>query len=133
MKKIVYYTTKNGASEKYAKWLAEKFECKYCEFQAVSQYPIADYEKIYVISGTYGGNMPLTQFLKENWQNLASKQIVAIAAGMVAKNHWWSKITYKMVPKHIRAKVEYHKIFGQIPDKPETLDQVKKENLNEIE
>lgn len=132
MKTLILYNTRNGASEKYAKWLAEELKIPAKRFEDIPQTGLEAAEKIYVLSGTYGGQMPLVQFLKNNWDGLRNKKIIAIAVGMVPAGNWWSKISYWLIPKYVRNNIEFHKLPGWMPEKPETLKGVKKENLQQI-
>ncbi len=132
MKSIVLYQTKNGASEIYAKWLAEEKKAEIKTFSNTDKIDFDSHDVFYIISGTYGGQMPLVNFLKDNWEDIKQKDITAIAVGMVPANHWWSKISYKFIPKYIKANIKFYKLVGFVPDRPETKKALKKENLSII-
>lgn len=132
MNSIVFYQSKNGASKIYAQWLAENKKAKLKKFDEVTQNDFKLYDNYFIFSGTYGGQMPLVKFLKDNWIFLKQKNITAIAVGMVPHGHWWSKISYYFIPKYIRFNIKYFKLLGFDPNKPETKKAIKKENLSVI-
>ena len=132
MKTLVIYNTRTGATEQYAKWVAEMVGVPAKKFEEATEQELEECQKLYILSGTYGGQMPLADFLNERWQVLAGKNITAIAVGMVAKNHWWTKLSYKRVPKKIRDGIKFHKVIGWSENNEKTKAAVKKENLKDI-
>lgn len=93
----------------------------------------AGVSRLIVISGTYGGRMPLTKFLTENWDKLQQTKIIALAVGAAPEDNWWSKISYKLIPRNIRQEIKYRKLPGEIeksikiPEARKYLSQIIKE------
>jgi len=132
MKTFITYKTKNGASKKYAEWLAQKYNTEAIEFEHVDEKEIKATKKIYIISGTYGGVMPLTDFTRIHWNLIKNKDITLIAVGMAPERSWWSKLSYLMLPGAIKKNVKYYKLPGLMPDKAKTEKNVKESNLDRV-
>ncbi len=132
MKTFIAYKTRNGASKKYADWLAEKHGTTAIDFDEIDEKNIAAAKNIYVISGTYGGVMPLTDFVRSRWDNLKNKNIILIAVGMAPEDNWWSRLSYFMIPGTIKKNVKYYKLPGLMPNKIETEKNVKESNLDRV-
>jgi len=129
MKTLITYKTRNGASKKYAEWLAEKYDSEAKDFDVVEENEIKDAKKVFVISGTYGGIMPLTDFVRSRWNLLKNKQITLISVGMSPEKSWWSRLSYFMIPGTIKKNTRYYKLPGLMPNNIESEKRVKKENL----
>lgn len=129
MKTAIIYKTSTGSTKRYAKILAEQYGFDLLTFKEAEDKGFDDYERYIVSSGTYAGRMPLTKFIKRNWDKLENKKIIALAVGVAPANNAWSKFSYKLIPGKIRDKVTYFKIPGQVEDKPE---KELKENLKII-
>lgn len=125
----IIYKTIYGSTEKYAKWLNEAVKSDVFEMDSINVNLLKDYDTLIVMSGTYAGQMPLTDFLKKNWILVKSKKLIVVALGAAPMNSWWSKVTYFFVPKFIKEKIKYFKIYGKFKDKGEDI---KKSNLKEI-
>ena len=130
MKTAIVYQTKLGATQKYASWLQEATKAELFRMDKLSGQKLQDFDRVVVMSGTYAGGMPLTGYLKQNWQYLENKKVVAVAVGAVGSEKLWSKLSYIRIPRKIRAKIQYFKIRGRAEQEPESL--VKRENLKEI-
>lgn len=125
----IIYKTVYGSTEKYARWLNEAVKSDVFEMDSMNVNLLKSYDALVVMSGTYAGKMPLTGFLKKNWELVKNKKIIMVAVGAAPQDNWWSKVTYFFVPGFIKNKVKYFKIYGKFKDKGED---VKKNNLKEI-
>lgn len=136
MKTLICYKTKHGATEQYAKWIAEATKGKLKRFDEIDRkFDFSPYDQIVVSSGTYASLMPLNRFLKRQWKKLEGKKVVVVAVGAAPADDSWSLRSYNYIPKNIQAKVKYFKIMGEVPENARPKDyktQVKKENLKEI-
>ena len=133
MKTLIAYKTKLGSSKKYATWLAESLRAEVVDFDKAGQINWTEIPRLVVISGTYGGRMPLTKFLKENWGQLQKTEIIALAVGAAPADNWWSRLSYKLIPEKIRSRIKYRKLPGEIeksikiPEARKYLSQIIKE------
>jgi flavodoxin len=125
----IIYKTIYGSTKKYAKWLNESVKSDVFEMDSINVDLLKDYKTIIVMSGTYGGKIPFVSFLKNNWNLVKNKKIIAVALGAAPMNHWWSRVTYFFVPSFIKKKINYFKIYGKFKDKGENI---KKKNLDLI-
>ena len=132
MKTLIAYKTRNGASKKYADWLAERYETEAKDFDVIEEKDIKIAKKVFVISGTYGGIMPLTDFVRSRWDILKNKDVHIIAVGMAPEKSWWSKLSFFMLPSSIKKTTKYSKLPGLMLDNAESEKKVRKENLNRI-
>ena len=125
----IVYKTIYGSTGKYAKWLSEAVKSDVFEMDDVKTGLLKNFDNIIVMSGTYGGKMQWVDFLKNNWEILKNKKLIAISVGVVPMNHWWSKINYFFVPKFIKDKIKYFKIYGKTKD---SEIEINKNNLDLI-
>ncbi len=132
MNTFIAYKTKNGASKEYAGWLAAKYKTEPVEFEHAAEKDIKTAKKIFIISGTYGGVMPLTDFTRTHWNLIKSKDVTLIAVGMAPEKNWWSKLSFFMLPGAIKQNVKYYKLPGLMPDKEVTEKNVKESNLDRV-
>lgn len=136
MKTLICYKSKHGATEQYAKWLAQETKADLKQFEDVPRgYKFEGYDTVVVSSGTYASLMPLNRFLKRHWKNLEPKKVVVFAVGAAPADDPWSARSYNWIPKKIQAKIKYFKILGEVPENARPAgykSQVKKENLTEI-
>lgn len=136
MTTAVFYKTKGGATEKYARWMAEGTEGKLIKFEEVGRnFDFGPYEQVIVSSGTYAGLMPLTRFLKKHWKQIAEKNVFVVAVGAAPADDKWSLWSYNRIPARIREKITYFKLMGEDPEaaRPEGyVSKVKKENLEKV-
>ena len=123
----IVYKTRLGSSEKYSKWLSKSLKCKY--FEAGNFKDFGKYDNFIFIGGTYGGRIPISDFIKANKKELEDKKIILVALGAVDKDNWWSRITYFFLPKFIKKNAKYFKIYGK-PGKGK--EPIKKSNLKEV-
>lgn len=127
MKQAIIYKTINGSTRKYAEWLSQDLKIKTFEMDSFKDFD--KYDSLIVMSGTYAGRMPLTDFLKKNWKLLESKELIIVAVGAVPASNWWSRISYIMIPGKIRKHIKYFKIYGKAG---EESPEIKKENLKPV-
>jgi menaquinone-dependent protoporphyrinogen IX oxidase len=139
MKILICYKTKGGATEKYAKWMAEALKADIKTYAELGRrFDFSAYDTVIVSSGTYMGLMPLNRFLKRNWKRLVDNKVVAVAVGAAPAEDNWSTWSYNRIPHKIREKIQYFKIMGEDPEGARKLQgskyvsKVKKENIKEI-
>jgi menaquinone-dependent protoporphyrinogen IX oxidase len=114
MNTIILYKTKLGSSKKYATWLGEAIGAPVSDFGEEDKTDLSKFSRIIFLSGTYGGRMPLAKFLKNNWEILADKEVVAVALGLADPEGAWGKFSYKLIPKKIREGIKYFRLPGNI-------------------
>jgi flavodoxin len=108
----IVYKTLYGATKKYAEWIGSEIKAKVFEMDSVKLKSLDKYDTIIVMSGTYAARMPLTRFLKENWDYLKKKRIVIVAVGAAPEDNIYSKLCYLLVPGKIRKCAAYFKLHG---------------------
>ncbi len=128
-KTAIVYKTIHGSTKKYALWLSKDLKCKVFEMDSVKPADLKRFSEFIVMSGTYGSRMPLTGFLKKNWDLLKDKKITIVAVGVASEDNLWSKLSYIMIPRKIRKKSKYFKIQGVYKGKG---GPVRKSNLKRV-
>jgi hypothetical protein len=99
-----------GTSKKYARWLAEALDGDLLRFREASDERLLQYDAVAVLSGTFGGWMPLAGFLKTHWPTLRSRKVVAVAAGSVPPEQPASQKAYEAIPPEIRREISFFKL-----------------------
>lgn len=112
MNTVIIYKTVNGATKKYAQILQKETGADLFDFNDFESIDISKYDRLIVSSGTYAGSMPLVKLMKKHWDKIKDKDLVAVAIGEAPADNWWSKISYRRIPKYIRASIKYCKIPG---------------------
>ena len=81
MNGIILYTSKYGASKKYAGWIAEEtgFEC--IEAKKADIKKIVGYDTIILCGGIYASGIAGLSFLKKNIDRLAGKKLAVFCCG----------------------------------------------------
>ncbi|PIU61873.1 hypothetical protein COX58_03230 [archaeon CG_4_10_14_0_2_um_filter_Archaea_38_6] len=124
----VVYSTRNGSTKQYAEWFGQILKCKVLEMDKVKAEEL-NFDTLVVMSGTYAARMPLTDFLKHNWNIVKDKNLIVVAVGAAPEDNLWSKVSYYLIPGRIRKSVKYFKIKGNYGD---STDNVKKSNLKRV-
>lgn len=123
MKTLICYTSKNGTTERYMRWLADDLQADIRTFGEIPRnYDFSGYDTVVVSSGTYIGFMKLTKFLKKRWNVLRFKKVVAVAVGAAPADDPWSIKSYERIPTEIRDGISYIKIVGEEPEKSRPTD-----------
>lgn len=128
LRTVVIYRSYLGASRHYAEWLADRldadvFTMKHWEHDG----NIANYDRVVVVSGTYGGHMPLVAFLRKHWEELSTKPVHVVAVGGDDPESPGSIAAYETIPAYIRAHVTYQKLPGH-----GSKEHVKLENIEPV-
>ena len=110
MKVGIVYFSLLGTSKKYARWLEEALDGDLLEFRDASDERLRQYEAVVVLSGTFGGWMPLTGFLKKHWPALRTRKVVAVTAGSVPPELPASQKAYEAIPEEIRQGISFFKL-----------------------
>ena len=84
MKTIVIYTSKYGATEKYAKWLSDKLNCKLVETKSAKIVEIEKYDTVILGGGIYASGISGLSFIKKHYTRLCDKKIAVFAVGASA-------------------------------------------------
>lgn len=81
MKGIIFYTSKYGATKKYAEWLVEEtgFDC--IETKKANLNEIKQYDTIILGGGVYASGIAGLSFLKKNIMDLKGKRIIVFCVG----------------------------------------------------
>jgi len=79
MSGIIYYTTKYGSTEEYAKWLSEDVGF---EFKNIKTSPKIGSERVLVIgSSLMMGKVTAAGWIKKNWDKMKDKQLIFFSVG----------------------------------------------------
>ena len=130
MKTAVIYKSFFGSTAKYANWIHDRVDS---DLYLMWKFPKASFDKydtFVILSGSYGGWMPLTAFLKNNWDKLSYKQVVVISVGFRMDKDPWDISSIVKIPKEIRENIQYFKVRGHVPGEPKKT--VKVENIEPI-
>jgi len=131
VKTAVVYKTVYGSTGKYANWLKNSLKAVLFEIDKVKVDQLKPYKRLIVMSGTYAARMPLTGFLKKNWDAIKDKDIIIVAVGAAPEDNLWSKISYWLIPGKVKKGIKkYFKIYGQMPNS--AAPEIKKENLKRV-
>ncbi len=142
MKTLVLYKTKYGATEQYARWLAEEIKGSLFKVDSFKD-NLDNYDMVLLGSPTYMGKIQIVDFLVKNWDRLHGKKVYLFNIGMISWEEEGSRLSYEAIPQHIREKIGFLKLPGRIVVeklktldkmvsrmmKAESRDMVKKENL----
>ena len=112
-KTLVIYSSKYGATKKYAEWIAEELKGSILEIGNVKNVDFKEYNIIVLGSGLYAGNIKGVDILEKNFKIIESKKIVIFACGLAdyskEKNiSNANKRLFKIIPKNL---LERTKIF----------------------
>ncbi len=136
MRVLICFKSKYGATGRYMRWLSEELGADIKTFDDIDRsYDFHDYDTVVVSSGTYAGFMSLNGFLKRHWNQLESKDVIAVAVGAAPADDPWSLRSYNRIPDRIREKIRYIKIIGDSAGSSRVADYqspVKRENLDEV-
>lgn len=80
-KGIIIYKSKYGATEKYAKWLAEESGFSTVELKDAEISEIVKYDTVIFGGGIYASGIAGISFLKKNISLLKGKEIIAFCVG----------------------------------------------------
>ena len=130
MKTAIIYYSLLGSTKKYAEWLNEKIEADFKRMSDLKNNSLRKYDTLIIMSGTYAGQMPLTRYLKDNWNHLKGKKIIAIGIGAAPADDEKSIDSYNLIPEEIRKEIKYFKLPGRLFSV--NKDNVKVENLKPI-
>ena len=123
-KSVVIYKSQYGATEKYAKWIAEELACDICERTKVKVMDLDPYDTIIYGGGLYAGGVNGIDLLTKNWDQFCNKKLVLFTCGLAdpsdkgntdhIKNSLNKVFTTSMQEKikvfHLRGSVDYSKL-----------------------
>jgi hypothetical protein len=110
MKVAVVYFSVLGSTAKYARWLAEEVKADVLQYRQATDERLGDYDVVVACSGTYGGWLPLTGFLKKHWRVLSAKRVIALAVGSVPLEEPSARRAFETIPEGLRQQIVYHKL-----------------------
>lgn len=82
MKKVVIYKTKYGATETYAKWIAEELGCPAISANQVKAEDLLNYDTIIYGGGLYAEVINGVTLITKNMEKLADKKIIVFTTGI---------------------------------------------------
>ena len=80
MKTIILYTSKYGATKKYADWLAAELSCAAEETKRADIAKVQQYDTVILGGGIYAGGIAGLSFIKKNYERLKAKKLIVFAA-----------------------------------------------------
>lgn len=81
-KPVVVYKSKYGATEKYAKWIAEELTCDIYERNNVKPADLERYNTIICGGGLYAGGVNGIDLLTKNFEQLCNKNLILFTCGL---------------------------------------------------
>lgn len=81
MNGIILYTSKYGATKRYAGWLAEETGFACVEVKQARIEDVKGYDTVVLGGGVYASSVAGLSFLKKNWSELKGKRIVVFCVG----------------------------------------------------
>lgn len=123
-KPVVIYKTKYGATEKYAKWIAEELACDIYERNKVQRMDLEPYDTIIYGGGLYAGGVNGIDLLTKNFEWLCNRNLVLFTCGLAdpldidnadhIKSSLEKVFTAQMQEKikvfHLRGAIDYAKL-----------------------
>ncbi|MCQ2547505.1 MAG: flavodoxin [Clostridia bacterium] len=82
MNTIVIYKSKYGATETYAKWIAEDLGCEAVKADDIKKKDLLKYDLIVYGGGIHAGGIIGFDLIKKAYRKLADKKIIVFAVGM---------------------------------------------------
>lgn len=83
---IVIYKSKNGSTEKYARWIAEELDCSAVRAEDFSKRDFEKYENIIYGGWVHAGGIMGFDLIKKNMRRLKDKRTVVFAVGLNVMN-----------------------------------------------
>ena len=130
MKTVIFFKTRNGATEQYARWLAEDLgESDVLNISKIDLEKIdwSKYQRCIFASPNYSGEIIIKDELEKLWKNVDTCQCFLLVVGMVPQKESWSKKAYEQIPDHIRDEIlGYVKLPGVMPEsrKPNAFERL---------
>ncbi len=81
MKGIILYTSKYGATKRYAEWIAEETGFDYIETQKARIEDVERYDTVILGGGIYASGIAGLSFLKKNISRLQEKKVIIFCDG----------------------------------------------------
>ena len=79
---IVIFTSKYGATKRYAQWIAQALSCPLLEAKNCSKTELAKYDTIIYGGGLYAGGVNGIKLLPQNWQLISNKHVILFTCGI---------------------------------------------------
>ena len=81
-KAVVIYTSKYGATKKYAEWISQDLGADIFEEKNFDTKKFADYDTIIFGAGLYAGNIAVKKIFTKNYEQISSKKIIVFSVGL---------------------------------------------------
>lgn len=78
----VIFTSKYGATKRYAQWIAQALSCPILEGKDCSKENLAKYDTIIYGGGLYAGGINGIKLLSQNWQLISEKHVILFTCGI---------------------------------------------------
>lgn len=116
MKTLIIYKSKWGATEQYAKWLAEDLTGSILKsVDDVQEQDLNDADLIILGSRTYIGQIQIVSFIKKHWHILKTKKLYLFSVGIIPWEKPDAKKAFEAIPEEIRSSLLGHrKLPGRI-------------------
>jgi menaquinone-dependent protoporphyrinogen IX oxidase len=122
MKSIVIYKSKTGFSKKYADWIAEELKADIFKTNEVNLEMVMKYDNIIYLGGLYVGGILGFSFIKNNFNKLKDKNIIAIAVGATTKkDEAIEEVKNRNLNEEMRDKVDFFLLRGGLDYKKMNL------------
>lgn len=112
-KTIIFYTSKGGSTERYARWIAEDcgdIACKYIE--EYSHELIEKYDRVIFGSYVKMGKIYLQDFLVTHFNEFSDKELFMFTVGLVPLESESGQRSWNAIPSYIRDVFLCHQKFS---------------------
>lgn len=82
MNPIVIYQSKYGATERYARWIAEALSCPCRERKSLAPDELSSYDTVIYGGGLYAGGVSGIRLLTAHWEKLRTKRLLLFTCGL---------------------------------------------------
>ncbi|MGI5891537.1 MAG: flavodoxin domain-containing protein [Bacillota bacterium] len=118
---IVVYKSKYGSSEKYARWIAERLDCKLVEGSQARIEDLLSYDTIIFGAGLYACSINGIGLITKNFSQLRDKQLLVYTVGLadpekdaqyrvVGQKNFTSEMLERIKLFHFRGAINYKEL-----------------------
>lgn len=116
---VVVYKSRYGATQKYAKWIADELSCDLCERNHVKPADLERYDTIIYGGGLYAGGVNGIDLLTKHFDRLYNKNLIVFTCGLanpLDKDNADSirNSLNKVLPSQMREKIKVFHLRGAI-------------------
>jgi len=118
-KTLVLYSSKYGATKKYAEWIAAELNGDVCTISEFKQNTLANYGAVVLGSSLYAGNIKGLDIIINNYDTLRGKKLILFTCGLADYTKPENINNVKMrieakIPENIRGNVKMFFLRGGI-------------------